>query len=92
MNFQETIELIKELRRSGADHFKSNDFEVTFRSMPIVSRGTIAPEPAPVFTAPVVTPAVENVDATDKIKDLIETLKMDDSQLLDKIFPAGAGG
>jgi hypothetical protein len=34
----------------------------------------------------------ENPDATEKLKDLINTLKLPDGDLLDKIFPAGAGG
>lgn len=37
------------------------------------------------------TPAMDT-EATEKLKGLIETLKMPDEQLLDTIFPAGAGG
>lgn len=80
MNAVETLEIIKALHAAGASHFKSQDFEITIAAgKPIVIEAPKPPEPA-----------VE--DSTKKIKEMIDTLKMDDSQLLDKIFPAGAGG
>jgi hypothetical protein len=33
-----------------------------------------------------------NTEATQKVKELIGTLKLNDEQLMDKIFPDGAGG
>jgi hypothetical protein len=87
MNANETIALIAALKNAGATHFKSNDFEVSLKgdmaqsvSVPIETLESVASKPQ------------GNPDATQKLKDLISTLKMDDAQLLDKIFPAGAGG
>lgn len=83
MNALETIELIKVLRQSGVTHFKSNDFEVSLN--PSLESSAL-PEPKPKEVVQ------QNPEATAKLKDLIGTLKMNDSELLDKIFPAGAGG
>ena len=85
MNSADTLALIQELRRSGATHFKSQDFEVSFNlsaPVPIATSKSPAPETAP----------VENEEATQKLKDLIETLKLDDMAILDRVAPAGAGG
>lgn len=84
MNALETIELIKVLRQSGATHFKSNDFEVTLG-------GDVSELPPKAEAKPVEQPE-GNPQATEKIKDLISTLKMNNEELLDKIFPNGAGG
>lgn len=103
MNHQETIALLAALKSAGVSHFKSGDTDIVLSaahgpSMPIFQTTGYA-QTTPNFqglqtqgySAPTPDP-VANEDATDKIKDLIETLKMDDSSLLDKIFPAGAGG
>lgn len=86
MNHQERIELLHILVQAGVTHFKSHDLEVSFgKQAAILPRGNGA--------VPVASPvSQENVEATEKLKGLIETLKMDDSQLIDQIFPAGAGG
>lgn len=80
MNVQETIALIEALKSAGVTHFKSSDCELTLIpgsvSLPIMK----APAPA----------ATEDPQATAKLKELIETMKMDDASLLNKIFPAGA--
>lgn len=105
MNLQETLEILRELKRVGASHFKSQYFEVTLSSGevprifsdPFISNAAPAPS---VFTGqhqqsgPVADPApiVENKEATEKLKNLVDTLKMNDMDLIDKIFPAGAGG
>jgi hypothetical protein len=94
MNLAETVELIKALKAAGATHFKSDDFEVTLSAYaPIMHQES---SPQPIIPAPqsTVSPQVQtlNEDATKRAQDLIETLKMDDASLLDKIFPAGAGG
>lgn len=84
MNLAETLELIRGLKAAGATHFKSDDFEVTLNAyspLPMMS------EPVPMPEAPVI-----NEEATDKLKELIETMKLNDEDLIDKIFPAGAGG
>ncbi len=100
MNITETLELLKALNAYGAKHFKSGDFEVTLGNVP---RGTI-PEVLPPDlgsksagdTAQPANPAnpanIANPDATERLKDLIGSLKMNDAELFDKIFPAGAGG
>lgn len=89
MNFSETSELIKILRSAGATHFKSQDFEVYMGINPPTPY--VKPtEPSPPVDMSQDT--VANKEATEKLKGLIDSLKMDDAQLLDKIFPAGAGG
>lgn len=82
------MELLGALSRSGVVHYKSLDLEIKFGGHPVPSGEppspgvqTIAAHPAP----------IQNDDATEKLKELIETMKMDDASLLDKIFPAGAG-
>ncbi len=89
MNLAETLELLRGLRASGATHFKSADFEVTLSSVSPVSEGGLAQEVPP---APITPPPIQNDDATEKLKELIGTLKLDDETLVDKIFPDGAGG
>ena len=90
MNHHETIALLAALKSAGVQHFRDGTTEITMAwstsgpvaQMPPVPARDPAPPPAPV---------VDDA-ATEKLKDLIETLKMDDASLLDKIFPAGAGG
>lgn len=81
--------LIRTLREVGATHFKSRDLEVTLSSQGVSVS-------SPPFSNPVTVhksePITENKEATEKIKELIETLKIPDDQLMDTIFPAGAGG
>jgi hypothetical protein len=88
MNAADTSQLLTLLKACGATHFKSQDFEVTFgASRPSGTSAFHLPQEAPISPPP-----AANEDATDKLKGLIDTLKMDDASLLDKIFPAGAGG
>ena len=105
MNVNETRELLSALKSAGATHFKSADFEVTFTStgdVNSVGSGLVKwlPEtksqddgitPAPAATDQDVS-AVHNVEATAKIQDLIKTLSLPNEQLVDRIFPNGAGG
>jgi hypothetical protein len=97
MNAQETLVLLEALRASGASHFKSQDFEVSFGKTidpaatgstpaPLLGKGPSASAPSAGSETP------ENKEATAKLKGLIETMKLDDASLIDKIFPAGAGG
>lgn len=90
MNLSETLELLRELRRTGATYFKSADFEVTLSVYPEVSDRVVQDVPPGPIDLP--QQAAQNPDATEKLKDLIQTLKLDDETLIDKIFPAGAGG
>ena len=95
MNAAETLEILRELQRAGATHFKSQDFEVTLHARsssvvkaPEADTGTVhQPDAKEGYSAP-----QENKEATEKLKNLIDTLKLDDASLLDRIFPAGAGG
>jgi len=82
MNFQETLELIKALKQAGASHFKSSDFEVT------LSSEKASPAPVIAQLTPEQTKATE--EANEKLKDLINTMKMTPEQLADQIFPDGA--
>ncbi len=84
MNIQETLALIEALKSAGATHFKSSGCELTLSAGSVSLPVEKMPQPS--------APVQQNGDATEKLKGLIDTLKMDDGQLLDKIFPAGAGG
>ena len=88
MNLAETLALLETLRKTGVKRFKSADFEIDLGA-PV---GQLAepshPTPNP---APHIEPQA-NEAATAKLKELIGTLNLPDDQLLDKIFPAGAGG
>lgn len=92
MNTQETLSLLDALRAAGATHFKSHDFEVTFgKAHDRATGSTQAPNP-PNGANPDPGPAAvgENKEATEKLKALVETMKLDDVSLLNKIFPNGA--
>ena len=99
MNLKETLELIAALKDAGATHFKSSDFEVSLnpkrdslenshtqdRTHTSENEGRSVPLPLPNLE-----PTKENVEATDKLKGLINTLKLNDTDLVDQIFPNGA--
>ena len=92
MNHQERLELLGALSRAGVSYYKSHDLEVRFGSGGS-GLGTVEPtqQPTSQHRLPAAAP-IQDDAATEKLKGLIETLKMDDASLLDKIFPAGAGG
>lgn len=96
MNIQETLALLDALKSGGATHFKSQDFEVTFGKNSSDPGAARSPSPQASGAGPSSNPgpadSPENKEATEKIKGLIATMKLDDDSLLDKIFPAGAGG
>lgn len=92
MNHQERMELLGALSRAGVSHYKSLDLEIKFQSGQ--SREVLSPADAPTPGVPIppdYKPTTENEGTAKKLSDLIDTLKMDDASLLDKIFPAGAG-
>ncbi len=105
MNLQETLALIEALKSAGVTKFHSRDFDIDFGARPestsvVHTSGYIAPAPAaPTQTpAPVAAPAAEaplpvmNADqklATEKLQNLIDTLKLKDHELVEKIFPDG---
>ena len=94
MNHQERLELLGALSRAGVSYYKSHDLEVRFGSGGS-GLATVGPTQQPTSQHPLPAAApipIQDDAATEKLKGLIETLKMDDASLLDKIFPAGAGG
>lgn len=90
MNAQETLQIISALKASGASYFKSQDFEIRMSSEPMVFEHKPAEPTAPLEPAP--APVEENKEATEKLKNLIETMRMSPEALLDVVMPAGAGG
>ncbi len=90
MNTQETLSLLEALRVSGATHFKSQDFEVTFGQAYDRAIGSTQKKNPSDGNGPSAPPVVENKEATEKLKALVETMKLDDHSLLNKIFPNGA--
>lgn len=91
MNHQERIELLNALVRSGVKHFKSGDTEISFGSQSVVP---LPPQPGPSASGGVIlsTPPESSPVDKEKLEKLVDTFKMDDEALIDKIFPAGAGG
>lgn len=85
MNFAETVALIEALKAAGVTKFKSLEHEIAFGGtaqpslQPDVPRGTME-----------VPPITENKEATEKLKDLISTLRMSPEELANQIFPDGA--
>lgn len=100
MNTQETLSLLDALRAAGATHFKSQDFEVSFGQShnertarditKEVERRIAGDSSGEVHGACVASAPIENKEATEKLKALVETMKLDDVSLLNKIFPNGA--
>lgn len=82
------MELLAALSRLGISHYKSHDLEIRLGGE--CQRELVAPEPL-IGPSPNPPVPIQNEDATKKLTDLIETLKMNDESLVDKIFPAGAG-
>lgn len=85
----EIIEIVAALKAAGATHFKCRDFAVRFTragSTKVVS----AKPPVP---APHVTQAdLHSPENTKRAEDLITKLKLSPEELIDSIFPDGAGG
>lgn len=84
MNFAETVALIEALKSAGVTRFKSLEHEISFGAVAKIDvpRGTIETPEAP--------PVAENKEATNKLKDLISTLRMSPEELANQIFPDGA--
>jgi hypothetical protein len=93
MNAAEQLEVIKLLHAVGATHFKSHDFEIKLGSGdPGVVRAHVGLTKQDVGQNPAAAPISENTEATEKLKDLIKTMSLSPEQLVDVVFPAGAGG
>lgn len=83
MNFAETVALIEALKSAGVTRFKSLEHDISFGAVAKIDvpRGTIeTPE----------VPVIENKEATEKLKDLISTLRMSPEELANHVFPDGA--
>jgi len=84
MNLQETLSLIEALKSAGVTKFKSLEHDISFGGE-VVPHRTIE---KPNVDKPV--EVVENKEATEQLKGLINSLKMSDEDLLNKIMPDGA--
>ncbi len=86
MNIQETIALIEALRSSGVLKFKSAEHEIELK--------VDVPHGTPQKT--IIPPSLPSVDkesevvATEKLKNLINTINMSPEELANKMFPDGA--
>jgi hypothetical protein len=91
MNLQETISLIQALKSAGVTKFKSLEHDIILDAIPIGPKQD-APknQPVPAGNQPIVDNPVENKEATEKLKDLIGTLKLSDEELANHMFPDGA--
>ena len=94
MNVQDSLALIKALKEAGATHFKSPEFgEITLvhdqSDEEIVVTEPVTSIPAKEREQTPASP-VENVEATKKVVEAINLLKMNDEQLANQIFPDGA--
>lgn len=86
MNITETIALIEALRASGVLKFKSSEHDIElsiFTTSPNIARTT------PKLTDEPINKEAETV-ATEKLKNLINTINMSPEELANKIFPDGA--
>ena len=95
MNVQDSLALIKALKEAGATHFKSPEFgEITLvhdqSDEEIVVTEPVTSIPAKEREQTPASPAPENVEATKKVVEAINLLKMNDEQLANQIFPDGA--
>lgn len=90
MNVQETLQILQALQACGATHFKSQDFEIAIGANRLIQKIEQVVNPGPIEPTPQPVP-VENAEATERLKNLISTLNLPPEQLLDRIFPAGAG-
>ncbi len=80
MNLQETLALIEMLKSSGVTKFKSSEHEIELSPVP---RGT---QPKVNIPETPVTKEAE-VEATEKLKNLINTIKMNPEELANAMFP-----
>jgi hypothetical protein len=81
LNLHETIALLEALRVSGVTRFKSHDFEIDLSGkIEAIQSKPIEPTPDPAKIA----------EANEKLKNLMNTIKMSPEELANKIFPDGA--
>lgn len=104
MNIDETLKLIQALRLAGVTHYKSTEHDISLNTqslgeaLPHKSKelkvDTSLPHPAPPLPEQVKAVSDQearyNAEATEKIKDMIKTLKMDHTELANHMFPEDA--
>jgi transcription initiation factor IIE alpha subunit len=81
LNIQETLALIEALKASGVIKFKSQEHEIEFNVNHTVN-----------IKKPEVTQELppETKEATEKLKNLINTISLSPEELANQIFPDGA--
>ncbi len=89
MNLQETLALLEALKSSGVTKFKSLEHDISFGG-DIGEKIGILPTASSDKPVDIPVESVENKEATEKLKSLINTLKMSDEELANQIFPDGA--
>jgi len=84
------------LRQAGLTHFKDRDVELRFESAPLdMNLRSIAPfhsqKPA---TAPIEAPLSpeKEQEIKHKVEEMVSLLKLDDKDLIDRLFPDTDGG
>jgi hypothetical protein len=94
MGHRELMELVAALRANNVSKFTYRELTVMFSDTPSfvqvapgqpVTFGTMPNAPIPTPSAP-----IGNQAATERIQELIDTLKLKDDELVNKIFPEGA--
>lgn len=81
--------------RKGIRHLKTRDIELRIdldHSVKPMISGQIACEPRASSIEASKAEPMQNPQSVEKINELINTLKLPDEELLNKIFPDGAGG
>ena len=87
MNLQETLALIEALRASGVTKFKSQEHDIELRDFNHSNLKKIDKIQTPEQAS---ATAEATAQATEKLKDLINTIKMTPEELANHIFPDGA--
>jgi hypothetical protein len=93
MNLSETLQLLAALKAAGVSKFKSLEHDIVLdgANAPDNYLAPAMPSQPAVSATPVVpqTLVPVNPEATKKVEDLINTLKMNDAELAAHLFPDG---
>jgi len=98
MTLKQTERLIQILKASGVTRFKSVDLELEFSNSPVSTSGTSVPKPSkrkaasaqppsPAGAASSLTP--KELPIPHHMSEVRSLLKLNDNDLVDKIFPEG---
>lgn len=82
MNLQETVLLIEALKASGVTRFKSHEHEIELS--PVTTELKKVSSPSSIIDAHA------NIESTEKLKNLMNTISMSPEELANKMFPDGA--